>query len=105
MSAEPPVTRSAVTTGSNPTDRDRVDDPAVPPGDERLTAAFRRYDAAYRNARPGTLAAAELARARLDLLMLLLDAGEELPADLTTQMGRDADALLVQTPPLAYPES
>lgn len=81
-----------------------MDDPAAP-RDARLTAAFRRYDEAYRNARPGTLSAAELARARLDLLMLLLDSGEELPEDLAAQMSRDADALLVQTPPLEDPAS
>lgn len=82
-----------------------MDAPAGPPPEERLTAAFRRYDDAYRNARPGTRSAAELARARLDLTLLLLAVDEELPGDVVAQMGRDADALLVQTPPLEDPES
>jgi hypothetical protein len=79
---------------------DKVDKPVAGPRDVRLTEAFRRYDAAYRNARPGTRSAADLARARLDLTLLLVAAGEELSEDVLAQLHRDADAMVISTPPL-----
>jgi hypothetical protein len=79
---------------------DNVGNPAARRREERLTEAFQRYEAAYRNARPGTRSAADLARARLDLTLLLLASGEELPEDVLAQVPRDAQAMVVTTPPL-----
>jgi hypothetical protein len=66
----------------------------------RLRAAYERYDAASRGARPGTAAAAQLARARLDLVLVLEDAGEEFPDNVLQQISRDTEELLRTTPPL-----
>ena len=67
---------------------------------ERLAEAYRRYDLAYADARPGTRAAVELARARLDLVLLLEATGAELPEELLAQVQRDADSLVLTSAPL-----
>jgi hypothetical protein len=85
----------------NPEGRDSV----VPGKEEqRLLDAYRRYVAAYRITKPGTRAAVELARARLDLTLMLEAAGEPLAAELLAQLQRDADSVLRATPPLAEEE-
>ena len=67
----------------------------------RLREAYQRYDSARQHARPGTAGAARLARARLDLVLLLDSAGEQLPADVLTQIDLDSAELVRTTPPLA----
>lgn len=109
----------------NPADNDKVDIPsptqttnaaAIPPGlvgddsrppplgdrSERLVEAYRRYDIAYRSSRPGTPSALALARARLDLSLLLeAEAPEgQLPEVVQVQLERDAQTLLSATPEL-----
>lgn len=66
--------------------------------ERRLLAALRRYEVAYRSARPGTAGAVELARARIDLALLL--EGEDLPAVVAAQLVRDGETLLRVTPEL-----
>jgi hypothetical protein len=94
------VTLSGVTPERLSADTDNMGNPAARRREDRLTEAFKRYDAAYRCARPGTRSAADLARARLDLTLLLVASGEELPEDVMAQLHRDASALVVTTPPL-----
>jgi hypothetical protein len=69
---------------------------------ERLREVYERYDLAYRSAKPGTASAVTLARARLDLALLLdADAAEvELPELVQAQLERDAQTLLAVTPEL-----
>ena len=69
--------------------------------EQRLRTAYERYTAADRRARPGTAAATKLAQARIDLVIALDEAGEELPEDVLHQVSRDTDELLRTTPPLA----
>jgi hypothetical protein len=77
----------------------RTDKPSSP--EQRLVEAYRRYDLAYRSApKPGTRAAVELARARLDLTLLLQALDEPLPDALLDQLGHDAESLVRATPPL-----
>src|SRR5947209_5558924 len=79
--------------------REAGSDVATADNDERrLLAALRRYEVAYRSARPGTAGTVELARARIDLA-LLLD-GETLPAPVAAQLARDGETLLRVTPEL-----
>ena len=66
----------------------------------RLREAYDRYDSARQDARPGTAAAARLARARLDLVLILDAVGEELPPDVLTQINLDSEELVRTTPPL-----
>lgn len=76
--------------------------PELDTDNPRLLEAVRRYDEAYRGARPGTASAAALAQARLDLT-LLLDAqtpDAELPDVVRAQLERDAQTLLATTPDL-----
>lgn len=61
--------------------------------DHRLLLAYRRYDLAYSHARPGTLSAAQLAEARLELAAVLQEAGQELPEDVLVQIRSDADSV------------
>lgn len=68
--------------------------------EQRLLDAYRRYERAYRDARPGTAAAATLARARLDLTLLLQAAGEPIADELLAQLQRDADSVVRTTPPI-----
>jgi hypothetical protein len=72
--------------------------------EQRLVEAYRRYESAYRSARPGTRSAVELACARIDLALLLQASGEALPKTLLEQLARDADSLVQATPPLAASE-
>jgi hypothetical protein len=67
---------------------------------ERLALAFRRYEQAYRDVRPGTSSAAALARARLDLTLLLVATGEVLPEEIAAQTSLDAESLVRTTPAL-----
>jgi hypothetical protein len=68
--------------------------------EDRLREAYSRYAAADRAARPGTAAASRMAKARIDLVIVLDEAGEQLPDDVLRQVARDADELLRTTPPL-----
>lgn len=67
---------------------------------ERLQDAYDRYQSARQSARPGTSAASKLARARLDLVLLLEEDGEPLAEELAAQISLDSDELLRTTPPL-----
>ncbi len=104
----------ALTLRAIGTDDDGVGDPeacdATPEPESlspRLLEAYRRYNSAYAGARPGTLSAVELARARMDLTLLLLLMAEEdgtpLAPDVLDQLRRDAQTLLDVT--TALPES
>ena len=89
-----PVEIVATTDPTNSTDPTA---PAPRPEPEvRLRAALQRYDAAYRTSRPGSAGSAELARARIDLALLLEQSDEDVLPDLVrAQLERDAQ-LLVQ---------
>ncbi|MCW2501236.1 MAG: hypothetical protein JWN87_2912 [Frankiales bacterium] len=63
--------------------------------DERLTEAFRRYDAAFHGVTPS----GELVRARMDL-SLLLWGDEDAPEPVQEQLAHDGLRLLRETPPL-----
>ena len=65
--------------------------------DERLAAAFRRYDAAFghRSPRPDP----ELVQARMDL-SLLLWSEDDVPEQVEQQLTLDGEQLLRDTPPL-----
>lgn len=71
--------------------------------DEGLLKAYERFERAPRNGRPGTVAAVELAQARLDLALRLQADGLDLPDLVASQLERDADELLRTTPPLPEP--
>lgn len=70
----------------------------------RVLQAFQSYDRTYASAgvdlRPGTVAAASLARARLDLALALCAAGVDLDDVVEEQLSRDGDDLLRTTPEL-----
>jgi hypothetical protein len=59
----------------------------------RLRESYVRYNAAY-SRRAQTAADGELQRARLDLLLTLVQAGEPLPAELEAQTAADARHVL-----------
>jgi hypothetical protein len=63
--------------------------------DDRLAAAFRRYDAAFH----GTPTAEELVKARLDLSLLLWE-DDDAPPPVLDQLAADGQRLLRETPPL-----
>lgn len=63
--------------------------------DDRLEAAFRRYDAAFHAERTTP----ELLRARMDL-SLLLWGDEDAPPEVQQQLASDGQQLLRETPPL-----
>ena len=71
--------------------------------DEGLRRAYERFERAPRHGRPGTVAAAELAQARLDLALRLQADGLDLSELVASQLRRDADELLRTTPPLPEP--
>ena len=74
--------------------------------DTRLTAAFSRYERAAemaRGQRAGTPPPSELVSARLDLALLLLASGDELPEVVEDQVALDAEALLRRTDALTLP--
>ncbi|MDP3712768.1 MAG: hypothetical protein Q8R60_09830 [Mycobacteriales bacterium] len=62
----------------------------------RLRAAYQRYEplAGAGVARPGTRAAVDLATARIDVVLLLADAGEELPEIVIQQCVADAELMV-----------
>jgi hypothetical protein len=64
--------------------------------DERLDAAFRRYEAAF-----AATGSPDLVPARMDLSLLLWPDQEEPPQEVCQQLAIDAAELLRQTPPLA----
>ena len=66
--------------------------------DERLEDAFSRYARAYEREAVGNPL---LARARLDLTLLLWPDQELPPLDVQRQLVRDSDTLLASTLPLA----
>jgi hypothetical protein len=64
--------------------------------DTRLQEAYERYERVVRATgpvKPGTPAPADLVQARLDLVLLLAAAGEELPGPVVAQCAVDADLL------------
>lgn len=72
--------------------------------DARLRAAFGRYLASYGPTKPGTAAASALARARLDLGLLLDALGEDLPELVIVQLRLDGETLLREVSPLPDPD-
>ena len=66
----------------------------------RLREAYATYVAAYGPTRPGTRAAYDLARARLDLGLALDSMGEEMPELVKQQLQLDGEALLRGVMPL-----
>lgn len=56
--------------------------------EERLLAAYARYDRAW-----AVVGSADLVPARLELCRALLDCGELLPPEVQSQMARDGAAL------------
>ena len=82
-----------------------AEDLPIPPPDltraERLLDAYRQYDLAYQATPQVSAASLKLARARLELAVLLLHAdGEEgeLPAVVLAQLGREAKTVFARTP-------
>jgi hypothetical protein len=65
--------------------------------DDRLAAAFRRYDQAFQTRR--RTPPAQLVAARLDLSLLLWEDGE-VPDPVRDQLASDGAILLRDTPPL-----
>jgi len=65
---------------------------------ERLEAAFHRYDEAF-HARRST-PPVELAAARMDLSLLLLAEDGDAPTEVREQLAADGEELLKDTPPL-----
>jgi hypothetical protein len=97
------LTPKALHTGRTRAEADIVGTPVALDDDpltRRILRAYAAYDAAYKDARPGTSAGTRLAKARLDLALALEDAGVELPALVQVQLNRDADELVRTTPVL-----
>jgi hypothetical protein len=70
---------------------------------ERLSAAFARYEDAYRTAERD-----ELVAARIELCQVLLECGEDLEPAVTAQLARDRaelERLVSQLQPAGSPEA